>query len=323
MINYWQQINGQFVLRSKAELQNNEPVWVDARNVTNVDASLLETSCAIDFEDISDILDPDELSRIEDCDTYVLMIVRVPLYDANAEVSFYTIPLGIILEGNAIITICASNESLLEEISSGKIKGVNLNDFSSFIIKILSRSDTLFLHYLKEINRQTTVMQRELQNPIENKEIVKLLNAQKSLEYFTTSLSSNQLFLQKLRRTKLIALDEDDFDWLDDVEIDNRQARGMAETYANILDSLMATFTSIISNNLNVSMKRLTVINLILMVPTLITSFFGMNVPLPFAHQKWIGMIAIIILCVLTTIGTALLLRGNESMKNSFNRRRS
>jgi len=218
------------------------------------------------------LFDPDELSRIEEGGSYVLIIIRMPMYDPSAEVPFYTIPLGIVIEGNTIITICSSSCDILGGIASGQVKGITLDDFPDFIIKLMSRADTTFLRYLKEINRQTTAMQRELQGPIENKEIVKLLNLQKSLEYFTTSLTSNQLLLQKLRRTKLLNLDEDDYDWLDDVDIDNRQAIGMAETYNNILAGLMDTFTSVISNNLNVSMKRLTVINLVLRVPTFIGS---------------------------------------------------
>ena len=315
MISYWQQKNGQFVRVSGKRLDDENRTWVDARNVSSVDGSLLETSCGIDYDHIADILDPDELSRIEEGDSYVLVIIRMPVYDAAAEVSFYTIPLGIVIEGNTIITICSSSCDILGGIASGQVKGITLDDFPAFIIKLMSRADTTFLRHLKEINRQTTAMQRELQGPIENKEIVKLLNLQKSLEYFTTSLASNQLLLQKLRRTKLLNLDEDDYDWLDDVDIDNKQAIGMAETYNNILAGLMDTFTSVISNNLNVSMKRLTVINLVLMVPTFITSFFGMNVPLPFSSNGWIGMFVISGGCILTTILTALMLRDRTSIK--------
>jgi len=315
MISYWQQKNGQFVRVPGKRLNTENRTWVDARNVSSIDASLLETSCGIDYDHIVDVLDPDELSRIEEGDSYVLIIIRMPMYDPAAEVPFYTIPLGIVIEGNTIITICSSSCDMLGGIASGQVKGISLDDFPDFIIKLMSRADTTFLRYLKEINRQTTAMQRELQGPIENKEIVKLLNLQKSLEYFTTSLTSNQLLLQKLRRTKLLNLDEDDYDWLDDVDIDNKQAIGMAETYNNILAGLMDTFTSVISNNLNVSMKRLTVINLVLMVPTFITSFFGMNVPLPFSSSGWIGMFVISGGCIITTIITALMLRDRTSIK--------
>jgi magnesium transporter len=321
MITYWQQRDGQFVRVDKSLIDESKPVWVDARNVTNIDASLLEASCGIDYEHITDILDPDELSRIEDGDTYVLTIVRIPIYAANADVPYYTIPLGIILEGKTIITICSANCDVLEDISSGRIKSITLTDFPSFIIRLLSRTDTTYLHYLKDINKQSSIIQKELQGSIENKEIIKMLNLQKSLEYFTTSLSSNQLLLMKLRKTKLLTLDEDDNEGLDDVEIDNRQAIGMADTYSNILTGLMDTFTSVISNNLNIIMKKLTVINLVLMVPTFITSFFGMNVPLPFERSGWLGMLIISGGCLFTTIVTAYILRDHSSA-GRFKRKR-
>jgi magnesium transporter len=323
MITYWQQKDGQFLRVNKNQIDVSEPVWVDARKVTNIDIPLLEASCGIDYDHITDILDPDELSRIEEGDTYVLTIVRIPIYEANADVPYYTIPLGIILEGNTIITICGSNNEVLEDISSGRVKGIVLVDFSAFIIRLLSRADITFLKYLKEINRQSSTIQRDLQGSIENREIIKMLNLQKSLEYFTTSLSSNQLLLTKLRKTKLMTFDDDDNDCLDDVEIDNRQAMGMADTYSNILTSLMDTFTSVISNNLNIIMKKLTVINLVLMVPTFITSFFGMNIPLPFAHNGWIGMIVISGVCLLTTIITAYMLRDRSSVQKLSRRKKN
>jgi magnesium transporter len=323
MITYWQQRDGQFVRVNKNQIDDSVPVWVDARKLTTIDTALLEAGCGIDYDHITDILDPDELSRIEDGDTYVLTIVRIPVYEANAEVPYYTIPLGIILQENTIITICSSNNEVLEDISSGHVKGIILADFPAFIISLLSRADFTFLKYLKEINRQSSTIQRDLQGSIENKEIIKMLNLQKSLEYFTTSLSSNQLFLSKLRKTKLMTFDEDDNDWLDDIEIDNRQAMGMADTYSNILTSLMDTFTSVISNNLNIIMKKLTVINLVLMVPTFITSFFGMNIPLPFAHNGWIGMLVISGVCLLTTIVTAYMLRDRSPVKKLSQKRKS
>ena len=322
MITYWQQKNGQLFPAQKNEITDESPLWVDARNLTGSDAGLLETGCGIERDHISDILDPDELSRIEDGDSYILTIARLPIHDENADVPYYTIPVGVILEGNTIITICSSNCEVLDDLSSGRVKGLSLADFPAFIIRLLSRADLIFLRYLKEINRQAAVIQKELQGSIENKEIVQMLNLEKSLEYFTTSLSSNQLLIEKIRKTKLISLDEDDNDWLDDVEIDNRQAIGMADTYSNILSGLMDTFTSVISNNLNIIMKKLTVINLVLMVPTFITSFFGMNVPLPFSESGWLGMTFISGVCLATTVITAYVLRDHSSGRRLSEKRR-
>lgn len=285
MINYWQQqADLKLTKLKKEELESTKKTWVDARVVTRDDVELLQSEYNIDPEHILDILDPDELSRIEDGDGYILTIIRLPIFDPSAETQYSTIPLGIIIKDSNIITICWTDCEVLKDFSAGRVKGISIEDFTSFIIRIISRADITFLRYLKEINRRSIGIQSELRLSIENKEILQLLGLEKSLVYFTTSLKSNQLLLEKFRKTKLIALDTDDIDWLDDVEIDNKQAIEMADTYRNVIFGVMDAFASVISNNLNIVMKKLAILNIIMMVPTFITSFFGMNVPLPFEN---------------------------------------
>ena len=152
-----------------------------------------------------------------------------------------------------------------------------------------------------------------------NLELIQLLNLEKSLTYFTTSLKCNQLLFEKLMKTRLIKLDEEDRDWLEDVAIDNRQAIEMSDIYSNILSGMMDAFASVISNNLSIVMKRLTVINLVLMIPTMITSFFGMNVTVPMSN--WNGHWAVIVIlgiCVAVSFIAMYLLSDKKKKKNAI-----
>ncbi len=314
MITFWQQENGKFIHREQEDLIKDLPRWVDARNVNREDMRILEQDFSIDQEHILDILDQDELSRIEKEDNYTLIILRLPVFVPDADISYFTIPLGIILYENTIITICWTDCEVLKDIASNRLKELNLYDFPELVTRILSRADTIFLRYLKEINRRSTTIQNELQLSIKNNELIQLLNLEKSLVFFTTSLKSNQLLLEKLLKTKYLSFDEEDKDWLEDVVIDNRQAIEMADTYSDILAGMMDAFASVISNNLNIVMKKLTIISLIMMVPTFIVSFFGMNVPLPFENAGWLGVIFTTFLCgIATFIAAKLLLKENAT----------
>ncbi|NLC93298.1 MAG: magnesium transporter CorA family protein [Treponema sp.] len=298
MINYWQQINGQFKKIKKADLDQKQPIWVDARLVTRDETNSLQEEFTIEQDDILDILDPDELSRIEEGEGYILTIVRVPVYEPGIDTPYYTVPIGIIIKKNIIITLCWTDSEVLRDFCSNRIRNIRLSDFPSFIVQIINRANLNFLRYLKEINRRSSGIQNEMRLEIENKEIIQMLSLEKSLVYFTTSLKSNQLLLEKMNNTKLIQFDEEDFDFVEGVKIDNRQAIEMADTYSNILFGVMDAYSSIISNNLNVVMKKLAIINVVMMVPTFITSFFGMNFPLPFERLGRYATIVISLLCL-------------------------
>ena len=309
MITFWQQENGKFIHKEQEELDKNSSLWVDARNVNREDMRILEEDFHIQQEHILDILDQDELSRIEKEDDYLLIIVRLPVFVPDADVSYFTIPLGIILYENMFITICWTDCEVLKDIPSNRVKNISIDDFVTFVLKIMSRTDISFLRYLKEINRRTITIQGELQMSVKNNELIQLFNLEKSLEYFTTSLKSNQLFIEKLYKTRSIRLDEDQKDFLDDIAIDNRQAIEMTDIYSNILSGMMDAFASVISNNLNIVMKRLTVVSLVLNVPTLIVSFFGMNIKLPFANSGWIGTLCVCSICLVGTCLASLILK--------------
>ena len=303
MVYLWQQDDGVFVRKEEEEIDSTKRVWVDARNVTSDEMRDLEETYGLDHEQMLDILDPDELARIEKEDDYVLAILRLPVFQPKAPLQYFTAPVGIIMVPDKIITICWTNCEVLKDISANRIKDLTLNDFPAFIIRMMSRADTMFLRYLKEINRRTNSIQQELQEAVANSELIQLLNMEKSLTTFATSLRSNQQLLEKIRKTRILALDEDDREWLDDVEIDSRQAMEMADTYSTITAGTMDTFASVISNNMNMVMKRLTVFSIALAIPTIITSFMGMNIRLPWGTETtWEGVISITFLCILAFV---------------------
>ena len=314
MITYWQQIDGQFTKTKKDDVDTSLPLWVDARSVTRDETTELQETYKIEQDHILDILDPDELSRIEDGDGYILTIVRVPVYSPSADTPYFTVPIGIIIQGKTIITICWTDSEVLKDFGANRVRNVRLNDFPSFIVQIINRANLNFLRYLKEINRRSVSIQNELNLEIENKELMLMLGLEKSLVYFTTSLKSNSMLLQKMSYTKLINFDEDDLDFVEGVSIDNRQAIEMADTYSNILFGVMDTYSSVISNNLNVVMKKLAIINLVMMAPTFVTSFFGMNYKLPFENLP--GYIPVLIatgLCLISVFISTWLLNINRN----------
>ena len=333
MITLWQQENGRLVQKDEEEVDLSKHTWVDARIVTRDDIVELEEKFGIDSEHMLDIRDPDELSRIEkneDAD-YTLTIIRLPVFSPGDDISYFCAPLGIIVKEKFFITICWTDCDVLRDFAANRIKELSLADTTAFTIRFLSRADTTFLRYLKELNRRATSIQNEMFRSVENQEFLQLLNIQKSLVYFETSLKSNQLLLEKLRKTRILKLDEEDQDWLDDVEIDNRQAMEMADTYTNIMAQMNDASASLISNNLSIVMKRMTIISLVLMLPTFVTSFFGMNVPLPWSNAGWVGMVMISVMCItVALIGWLVIAKTSryaspivQAKRKSFQRRRS
>lgn len=319
MITYWQQINGQFTKTKKESIDKKLPLWIDARNVTRDETNSLQENYQLEQDHILDMLDPDELSRMEEGEGYILTIVRVPVYDPQSETPYFTVPVGIIIKGNIIITLCWTDCEILKDFGNNRIKNIKLNDFPSFIVQIMNRANLNFLRYLKEINRRSSSIQNEMKLEIENQEIMQILALEKSLVYFTTSLKSNALLLTKMKTTRLIKFDDEDIDLVEGVAIDNRQAIEMADTYSNIMFGVMDAYNSIISNNLNIVMKKLAIINLAMMVPTFITSFFGMNFKLPFANlPNYWPSIMISLLCFISIFIAYWILNINRSnIKNA------
>jgi magnesium transporter len=288
--------------------------WIDARNVTKEDIVRLERDFGIAGELLNDIMDTDEQARIEKEDEYTAIIVRLPVFDESGELPYFTLPLGIILYGDKIVTICQKSSEALDDVLQKRVRGFSIRNKSAFVLNLLGRGAFTFLKYLKDLNKRTNIIKDELQRSIKNNELIQLLSIQKSLVFFTTSIKSNELLLEKLQKSPLIRFKEDEKELLEDVVIENRQAIEMANIYSSILTGTMDAFASVISNNLNIVMKRLTIVSIVLMIPTLIYSFFGMNVPLPFEDLSGVGW-GITVISLLASVLGAIFLNGRQRKK--------
>ncbi|MDR1211679.1 MAG: magnesium transporter CorA family protein [Spirochaetaceae bacterium] len=284
-----------------------ENCWIDARNVTKNDLERLEKEFGIDGELLNDIMDADEQSRIEKEDEYVSIIIRIPVYDEAYEVAYYTLPLGIILFPDKVVTICQRSGDMLDSLLRNRIRGFTIKNRTLFVLNLLGRAAFTFLKTLKELNKHTNAIERELQKSVKNNELIQLLAVQKSLVYVTTSVKTNELLLEKLQKTSILRFKGEEREILDDVATENKQAIEMANIYSSILTGTMDAFASVISNNLNIVMKRLTIVSIVLMIPTLITSFFGMNVRLPFQGSGR-ATVGILVISLLASILGAVLL---------------
>ncbi len=284
--------------------------WVNLSNPTNEEIEELHRRMNIPLDFLTDPLDIDERSRIEMENKCVLIVIRTPHFNGrDMEIPYITLPLGIIFAEEFIITVCSRHDEVISDFISGKIRNFSTRNRSRFLLQVFLRTALLYLRYLKEINRITNVVEKELHKAMRNEELIKLLNIEKSLVFFTTSLKSNELMMERLQKSEVIKMDIDDIDLLEDVRIDNRQAIEMTNIYSNILSGMMDAFASVISNNLNVVMKLLTAITIILMLPTLVASIYGMNVSLPFQNSKHAFLITMGISVVLSAIGVFVFIK--------------
>ncbi len=290
--------------------------WVDARNINRDDITLLEEQYTISSELLADIMDQDEQARIEREDDYIALIVRLPaLADDSKGINQYAVPLGIVLYKDTVITICQSDSIVLEDFSKNRFRQYPVATKEGFVISILGRATMVYIRLLKYVNRQKSLVEEQLQKSIMNYELIQLLQIQKSLVYFSTSLSTNEVLMEKLLKISYFTLStEDERDFLEDTITDNKQAIEMANTYTTILTGTMDAFASVIGNNMNVIMKRLTIISIALMFPTLIVSFYGMNIELPYMHQPyaWIGALSI---CGISAILGGLMLSDRRNQR--------
>lgn len=279
--------------------------WINLINPSENEIKKVCESIQIQEDFIRDALDYEEKARIdqEEDDDTTLLIVDVPIIEKNEENDIYTtMPLGmIVVRDDYFITVSLKRNKVIEEFEKRKIKNFQTYKKTRFIFQILYINSSYYLNYLKQINKETEIAEYILKNSMKNKELLKLLSLEKGLVYFTTSLKSNEIVMEKTMRGKIIKLYEDDEDILEDAITENRQAIEMAQIYSNILNGTMDAYASIISNNLNGVMKFLTSITIVLAVPTMISSFWGMNVGLPFQDSP-IGFVVMIFISVVLTL---------------------
>ncbi|MEG0767111.1 MAG: magnesium transporter CorA family protein, partial [Clostridia bacterium] len=253
-------------------------------------------------------LDEEESTRIEHDDGTTLILVDVPIVEVeNATYIYRTIALGIVLLPEMILTVCTRDINVLSDFTQQTINGFATHKRTRFILQILGRNTSKFLTYLKMIDRASSRVETELHRSMRNKELIQMLKLEKSLVFFSTSLKGNEVVLERMLRMDSVQKFPDDTDLLEDVIIENKQAIEMCNIYRDILAGTMDAFASIISNNLNIVMKVLTSITLLMTIPTLIASIWGMNVPLPFENHPY-GFPIVVGLMITTALGCFFLL---------------
>jgi magnesium transporter len=289
MIRYYAKENGLFRELSAPKTA----CWVNiAPPIREEELSEIANTFDIPLDFLTDSLDTEERSRYERDGDAKLILITTPIHNENhklGEPMFITIPIGIIITLQHIITISSQETPVIEVFLDGKVKNFDPKDDKLFVLQLLEQNVYRFLTCLKKLNFQRNSIEQELYDSSRNEELKKLLSIEKSLVYFVNSLSSNELLNMKMKRTDFLQLgkDEDRNEIFEDIIIDNSQARDMANVYTNIIGSTIDSVASIISNNLNKDINQLTYITIFLAVPTLIASLFGMNVPNGLEDNKW------------------------------------
>lgn len=278
--------------------------WVNMYAPTEAEINRVAQDADVSVDLIKDALDDEERPRIEREDGQVYIIVDYPYitHDDTGFPIYETIPIGIVLTDDCLITVSLKDSPIMEDFRKNRIKDFFTFKKTRFALQILFVISSYYLRYLKQINKKTNEIEREVHQSLKNKELYAFLALEKSLVYFTTSLKSNKVVLDKILRFNYLKMYDEDKDLLEDVIIEKTQAIEMAETYRSILSGMMNAFASIISNNLNIVMKFLTSITIILSFPTMVASFYGMNVDIPFQHAHHSYIAPLVISGLLTTL---------------------
>jgi magnesium transporter len=280
--------------------------WINVVDPNSTEITRLQ-ELEIPPEFITYPLDMDEQARTERDNGATLIVVRVPFYQGDDfDVPYSTLPLGIILTDRLILTICKRENEIVQGFSSGRMRDLSTAKRYRFVLRLLLKTAQTYLVYLRQINKVVDALEDQLQRSTRNKEVLELLKYQKSLTYFTTALKSNELLMERLQRLQMFKTYPEDEELLEDVLIENRQAIEMTNIASNILSSMMDAFASIISNNLNGVMKFLASITIVLSLPTIVASLWGMNVGLPLANLSW-AFLAILGFIFLTALATVFI----------------
>ncbi len=282
--------------------------WVHLQNPTREEVEGLTTRFHLDPTFLPAALDEEESARI-DYDTdkqHTLILVDIPYVETEGSGYVYsTIPLGIVLCDDVIITVCTRDTPIINDFTEERIRNFWTFKRVRFILQILHRNAGRFLSYLKQIDKASLIVQEKLEKASRNQELLQMMKLEKSLVYFNTSLKGNALVLERLMRQDILKRYPEDTDLLEDVIIENKQAIEMCSIYRDIMSNTTDAFASVISNNLNITMKTLTSLTVLLSVPTIIASLWGMNVQVPFQDTPW-GFWLLVALTLLVVIGTAI-----------------
>ena len=303
MLNFYKTINNRIQEIPTLE----EGCWVSAIAPAEEEIAFLVNQLHIDPDFVRAALDEEEASRVDsDDENNTLVIVDVPIAESRKEdetMVYSTMPMAIVYTPQQVVTISLKSNSIIEEFRGGVVKNLQTTQKTQFLLKLLLRIASRFLQYLKQIDKLSTTTESLLHKMMRNKEIIQLLNLEKSLVYFSTSLKSNEVTLEKIMRGRIIKLYEEDEDLLGDVIIEIKQAIEMCSIYSNTLSGTMDAVSSIISNNLNNVMKVLTSLTIIMTIPNIIFGMYGMNVsglPSPtFATAMAISVVSMLVVTVI------------------------
>jgi magnesium transporter len=283
----------------------DEAFWIHLDEPDTTEVRQIISRLGVEEDYFTDLQDADENSRLEYEDGTLYIIMRVPVFykHKTSKLPFATVPIGLIILPQTIITISYFDNEVLTTFLDGKHRPFRITQ-QSFILNIHLRTSVFYLRFLKEINRRTNNIENELHKSMKNQELIRLVRLEKSLVYFTTSLRSNELVLERLQRLRWLQADPEGEDLVEDVIIENKQAIEMTSIYSNILSGMMVAFASIISNNLNVVMKFLTLVTILIALPTMIFSMYGMNIHLPIQNSPFafLGVIGFSVILALIMI---------------------
>ena len=285
--------------------------WINAAAPTLEELVRINELTGIPVDSLQTALDREERSHVELEDDYIFVVVNTPVvletdaYDA--------LPLGILITRQYFITVCLEPNTVIQKFLNNSFTSFQTYKKTRFLFQILSQASSSFLYFLQQIYKQTDVIETQVRKSLQNKELFRMLELQKSLTYFNFALHANENVMERLMRLRnsplhsLLKMYEEDEDLLEDVIIENKQALEMAEIYTNILMSMMDSFSSIISNRLSQIMKFLTSVTIILAIPTLIYSLWGINVPVPFEESPF-GFVGVILIGILLTLVVTFIL---------------
>lgn len=254
--------------------------WVNVVDPTPDEMEKL-VNWGMEMDYINYCLDQDEMPRMERDEEYTFILLRIPIHQPDSDIPYNTVPLGIMILGNKIISVCRYDSDIFKALTNGKHRFMKTGKRYRLTLYIFLETAVRYLNLLREINRATEAVEDRLQKSTQNRELLELLKYQKSLTYFATALRANEVMMERVQKTQLFNYYEEDQDLLEDVLTENQQAIQMTSINTEILSSMMGAFASVISNNLNGVMKALAALTIIFNVPTIVASFYGMNVYLP------------------------------------------
>lgn len=299
MVSFYKTINGRI-----AQIDNYEQgCWINCIDPEEDEVNRLITEFNIEPDFLRSSLDEEESSHIDYEDGTTLLIIDTPIVAKHEKnITYSTMPLSIMITQNNVITVSVKDNPLINEFSEGLVRNVYTNFKTQFVLHIMLRMATKYLQYLNQIDKITHNVERELRKSMKNKELIQLLEIEKSLVYFSSSLKANNATLEKVMRGRYVKLYDEDQDLLEDVIIEIKQGIEMSNIYINILTSTMDAFASIISNNLNIVMKVLASITLIISIPTVISGIYGMNNPnIPMMEHWWFPFLLSIVCMIIAT----------------------